>query len=55
MRGCRKINDPSTRTEMIRFARDDFERNRDVTDIVSLLRSRDHMKVYVEKGITDCR
>ncbi len=34
LRGTRGINDPATRAETRRFARDEFERHRDVTDIV---------------------
>lgn len=34
LRDTRRISDPTTRAETRRFARDEFERHRDVTDIV---------------------
>ncbi|CZT44811.1 uncharacterized protein RSE6_16161 [Rhynchosporium secalis] len=36
VRGCRKINDPSTRGETLRFAREEFVRNRGVEDITQI-------------------
>ncbi|KDN69443.1 putative complex 1 protein [Colletotrichum sublineola] len=35
IRGTRRIADPNTRAESRRFAREEFERHRDVTDLVS--------------------
>lgn len=35
IRGTRRIADPNTRAESRRYARDEFERHRDVTDLVS--------------------
>lgn len=35
VRGCRRIGDTRTRAETLQFARDEFERNKEVTDIVS--------------------
>lgn len=34
VRGTRQISDPTTRTETLRFAREEFERHREVTDLV---------------------
>ncbi|KAI8280707.1 LYR motif-containing protein 2 [Colletotrichum sp. SAR11_240] len=34
LRGTQRIADPTTRAESRRYARDEFERHRDVTDIV---------------------
>lgn len=34
VRGTRQISDPTTRAETLRFARDEFERHREVTDLV---------------------
>ncbi|CZT05856.1 uncharacterized protein RCO7_03972 [Rhynchosporium graminicola] len=36
VRGCRKINDPSTKGETLRFAREEFVRNRGVEDITQI-------------------
>ncbi|KAF9876866.1 hypothetical protein CkaCkLH20_05712 [Colletotrichum karsti] len=36
IRGTRRIADPTTRAESRRYARDEFERHRDVTDVVCL-------------------
>lgn len=40
IRGTRRIADPTTRAESRRYARDEFERHRDVTDIVRLSQRR---------------
>lgn len=34
VRGCRRISDPSTKDETLRFAKDEFRRNKEVKDIV---------------------
>jgi hypothetical protein len=34
VRGCKKIEDRNTRQETLGFARDEFNRNKNVTDIV---------------------
>jgi len=34
VRGCHKIEDKNTRAETLKFARDEFERNKEVEDIV---------------------
>lgn len=36
MRGCRNISDKGTREETLRFAREEFRRNKDVRDLVCL-------------------
>ncbi|KAG4437188.1 hypothetical protein IFR05_007344 [Cadophora sp. M221] len=37
VRGCKKISDPSTRAETLRFSKEEFVRNKSVKDIVRLL------------------
>ncbi|RDL31176.1 Uncharacterized protein BP5553_09965 [Venustampulla echinocandica] len=34
VRGCRKIPDPTTKKEMLKFAKEEFQRNSEVTDPV---------------------
>jgi hypothetical protein len=34
VRGTRQIGDPATRAETLRFVREEFERHKDVTDLV---------------------
>lgn len=36
VRGCRRISDSNTREETLRFARDEFKRNKEVKDIVQI-------------------
>ncbi|TVY12563.1 LYR motif-containing protein 2 [Lachnellula arida] len=36
VRGCRKISDTGTREETLRFAREEFRRNRDVRDLTQI-------------------
>ena len=36
LRGTKNISDPATKAETRKFARDEFERHRNVTDLVSL-------------------
>ncbi|CZR56081.1 uncharacterized protein PAC_05969 [Phialocephala subalpina] len=36
VRGCRRISDPNTKEETLRFARDEFKRNKGVTDITQI-------------------
>ncbi|TVY28014.1 LYR motif-containing protein, partial [Lachnellula hyalina] len=36
VRGCRNISDEGTREETLRFAREEFRRNKDVRDLVCL-------------------
>ncbi|TVY50714.1 LYR motif-containing protein 2, partial [Lachnellula cervina] len=36
VRGCRNISDKGTREETLRFAREEFRRNKDVRDLVCL-------------------
>jgi hypothetical protein len=36
VRGTRRISDPNTREETLRFAKDEFKRNKEVKDIVCL-------------------
>lgn len=40
LRHTGRIADPQTRAESRKYARDEFERHRNVTDIVSLLRQQ---------------
>ncbi|WYZ43932.1 hypothetical protein EsH8_VII_000368 [Colletotrichum jinshuiense] len=46
IRGTRRIVDPNTRAESRRFARDEFERHRDVTDI-------GHIRYLISTGKTE--
>ncbi|KAK0113341.1 hypothetical protein ONS96_014207 [Cadophora gregata f. sp. sojae] len=36
VRGCKKISDPSTKAETLRFAKEEFVRNRRVKDITQI-------------------
>lgn len=47
VRGCKRIEDPNTRKDTLKFARDEFQRNRNVEDIVChfpLLNSTDGLE-----------
>ncbi|KAL0934842.1 uncharacterized protein CTRU02_209433 [Colletotrichum truncatum] len=46
IRGTRRIADPNTRAESQRYARDEFERHRDVTDI-------GHIRYLISTGKTE--
>ncbi|GKT41531.1 LYR motif-containing protein 2 [Colletotrichum spaethianum] len=46
IRGTRRIADPNTRAESRRFARDEFERHRDVTDL-------GHIRYLISTGKTE--
>ncbi|KAF6814707.1 hypothetical protein CSOJ01_03930 [Colletotrichum sojae] len=46
IRGTRRIADPTTRAESRRYARDEFERHRDVTDI-------GHIRYLISTGKTE--
>ncbi|OLN92814.1 LYR motif-containing protein 2 [Colletotrichum chlorophyti] len=46
IRGTRRIADPNTRAESRRFAREEFERHRDVTDI-------GHIRYLISTGKTE--
>ncbi|TDZ17934.1 LYR motif-containing protein 2 [Colletotrichum orbiculare MAFF 240422] len=46
IRGTRRIVDPTTRAESRRYARDEFERHRDVTDIA-------HIRYLISTGKTE--
>ncbi|KAK2053926.1 complex 1 protein [Colletotrichum caudatum] len=46
MRGTRRIADPNTRAESRRFAREEFERHRDVTDL-------GHIRYLISTGKTE--
>ncbi|KAB5578201.1 complex 1 LYR protein [Coniochaeta sp. 2T2.1] len=46
IRATRRIQDPTTRAETRKFARDEFERHRDVTDI-------DHIRYLLSTGKTE--
>ena len=39
---CVEVTDPNTRKELRSYARDEFERNKNVTDIVCITISLDH-------------
>ncbi|KAH8816405.1 hypothetical protein F5884DRAFT_221018 [Xylogone sp. PMI_703] len=45
VRDCRRISDENTRKETLQFARDEFERNRNVTDI-------SHIRYLISTGKT---
>ena len=47
VRGTRQISDPTTRAETRRFAREEFERHRAVTDLVGYMR-RGRLTIYYE-------
>ncbi|KAE9579975.1 LYR motif-containing protein 2 [Colletotrichum fructicola] len=46
LRGTQRIADPTTRAESRRYARDEFERHRDVTDI-------NHIRYLISTGKTE--
>lgn len=46
VRGTRRIQDPTTRAETMRFAREEFERHRNVTDI-------SHIRYLISRGKTE--
>ncbi|CAK7221262.1 hypothetical protein SBRCBS47491_004468 [Sporothrix bragantina] len=46
VRGTRQISDPTTRTETLRFAREEFERHRGVTDLT-------HIRYLISTGKTE--
>ncbi|KAL3303597.1 complex 1 protein [Colletotrichum asianum] len=46
LRGTQRIADPNTRAESRRYARDEFERHRDVTDI-------NHIRYLISTGKTE--
>ncbi|KAK2731898.1 hypothetical protein CKAH01_08770 [Colletotrichum kahawae] len=46
LRGTKRIEDPTTRAESRRYARDEFERHRDVTDI-------NHIRYLTSTGKTE--
>ncbi|KAK4162389.1 hypothetical protein QBC43DRAFT_321847 [Cladorrhinum sp. PSN259] len=46
LRGSRRISDPNTKAETLRFARQEFERNRHVTDI-------SHIRYLLSTGKTE--
>ncbi|KAK1964797.1 complex 1 protein [Colletotrichum sublineola] len=46
IRGTRRIADPNTRAESRRFAREEFERHRDVTDL-------GHIRYLISTGKTE--
>ncbi|KAI3557800.1 complex 1 protein [Colletotrichum abscissum] len=46
IRGTRRIADPNTRAESRRYARDEFERHRDVTDL-------GHIRYLISTGKTE--
>ncbi|KAG0645502.1 hypothetical protein D0Z07_8731 [Hyphodiscus hymeniophilus] len=45
VRGCRRIADPQTRGETLRFAREEFKRHKHVTDIT-------HIRYLISTGKT---
>ncbi|KAL1892782.1 hypothetical protein Sste5346_006865 [Sporothrix stenoceras] len=46
VRGTRQISDPTTRAETLRFAREEFERHREVTDLT-------HIRYLISTGKTE--